>query len=209
MKFKFCGVPVLVSLPFTALLTLFFLMDRTGLAGLSVVTVLLHEAAHLIAMAACGVRPRAVRLVVGAVEIVAPAGRLPRRREVCVSAAGPMANLLVGGLLCLLSRQGGDGLLQNAAVLQFCFGFFNLLPAEGLDGGSILSALCEGRFSRLPGIVSAVTLALLTAGGVFLFAYYGGVGLLFAAVYLLAAGLLCARSPKGCAAKEADAKPNA
>lgn len=208
MKFKICGVPVLVSLPFTALLTLFFLMDRTGLASLSVVTVLLHEAAHLIAMAACGVRPRAVRLVVGAVEIVAPTGCLSRRREICVSAAGPMANLLVGGLLCLLSRQGGEGVLQNAAVLQFSFGFFNLLPAEGLDGGSILSTLCEGRLFRLPGIVSAVTLALLTAGGVLLLICCGGGGVLFAAVYLLAAGLLCARSPKRRAAKAAGAEPS-
>lgn len=195
MSFSLFGTPVRISLPFTALLTLFFLIDRTGLATLSVATVLLHEAAHLAAMRICGVRPRLIRLVVGAVEIVAPTGRLSRLREICISAAGPAANLLAGTLLCLFWSRPGAEALQNAAVLQFCFGLFNLLPAAGLDGGSILAALCAEKFARLPEIVSAAALTLLTAGGVILLFLCGGAGVLFSAVYLLITGLLCARRP--------------
>jgi stage IV sporulation protein FB len=195
VSFSLCGVRFRISLPFTALLTLFFLIDQTGLATLSVLTVLLHEGAHLLAMAACGVRPQSIRLVVGAVEIVAPITGLSRRKEVFVSAAGPAANLLAGGVLYLLWCREGGSMVQNAVILQFCFGFFNLLPAAGLDGGSILAALCGGRFDRLPGVVSVLTLMLLASGGVILFCRYGGAGVLFAAVYLLITGLLCARRP--------------
>jgi Zn-dependent protease len=75
--------------------------------------------------------------------------RNPRRDDIIVSAAGPLANLVLSALCVILAMipfiTPGDSvllpLLLNLAVMNFLLFLFNLIPAPPLDGSRILVRL--------------------------------------------------------------------
>jgi len=106
-------------------------------------------------------------------------GQFTRGESILISAAGPLANLLVGGAtLALIALSGGFERSANPYLATAVFwliwvnigwAFLNLLPVYPLDGGQILAHALGQRHYRsvlMLGIVFAVALGL--AGFVFL-----------------------------------------
>lgn len=150
-------------------------------AGALFASVVVHELAHsLVALATGGkVRAISVMFIGGVSELV---GQAPRPRvEAVMAAVGPVASLVLGGLLYV-----ADGVIGSAApadlrvairllaLLNVALGVFNLLPAFPLDGGRVLRALLAGRLGRVRGTAVAATVGKLSAAALGVIGFYFG-----------------------------------
>ncbi len=182
MRFSIGGCTVQISVPFLAILCLLLYCDRTGQMPITLLLVALHEMGHVFALLACGQHPKALRLRVGAVELVRPKTMLSLAKECAISLAGPLTNFVVGGLLLFCS--------PNAAGISFCLGVSNLLPVPGLDGGTLLELLAGGRRWLLI-LAYGLTGSGILAAAIFLYFYgSGGWEPLLGIVYFLILFLL-------------------
>ncbi|WP_217913376.1 FHA domain-containing protein [Miltoncostaea marina] len=132
--------------------TPFVVADRIGVGGLvflagRFVVVALHELAHGLAMSAFGRRvPRAgVKTVMGipfAFVDTTEAWFEPRRRRIAISAAGPAADLAVGGAAALAALAIDPGNLRDVvyqvALAAYVGAFYNLNPFLDRDGYHML-----------------------------------------------------------------------
>ena len=150
-------MPVETGFGFFLSLSIFLLMDQTGIGVLCVSAALLHELGHLIAMALFRVKLVRVRLQTLEIGIERQEAR-SLMSELCIDLAGPAVNLL---LAAVCYRWGSMGF---SAIL---------CPLPMLDGGQALSALCQRLFTleragKICLAVSICTLLLILAGGVLL-----------------------------------------
>ena len=147
----------------------------------------LHEAAHLCAMAALGVGAEGIRLTPAGIEI-RRAGRLTSyAADACVSLPGPAVSLAAGA--AALAFGWGPPFFAAASL---ALGAVNLLPVRGLDGGEALSAALSALLSpeKARAIVrplsAAVSLAVWVAAVYVLLATSGNFSL-----FILSAALFC------------------
>ena len=158
-------VPVETGFGFFLSLSIFLLMDQTGIGVLCVSAALLHELGHLIAMALFRVKLVRVRLQTLEIGIERQEAR-SLMSELCIDLAGPAINLL---LAAVCWRWGSMGF----SAVNCALGLFELCPLPMLDGGQALSALCQRLFTleragKICLAVSICTLLLILAGGVLL-----------------------------------------
>lgn len=160
------------------------------------ISLCLHEGAHLAAARALGVGISRLRLTPfgGAMAMENPYGLSPARL-VTVAAAGPLANLLVllaAGALAhwrMIAPGFALALIQTNLLLLV----FNLLPALPLDGGRIAYALLSLKFSRERALAFGIWMGrvvacmLLAACACFAVRWHRvNLSFLFAAVFILA-----------------------
>ena len=158
-------VPVETGFGFFLSLSIFLLMDQTGIGVLCVSAALLHELGHLIVMALFRVKLVRVRLQTLEIGIERQEAR-SLMSELCIDLAGPTVNLL---LAAVCWRWGSMGF----SAVNCALGLFELCPLPMLDGGQALSALCQRLFTleragKICLAVSICTLLLILAGGVLL-----------------------------------------
>lgn len=167
MEFKLGQTKIELDFYFFAALAVFLMVDKSGLILFVIIAVAAHELAHVVAMLALGVQVQRLRF--------APFGlRLERRggsivgfgREICISLAGSLVNMILGQI-CFMMPPSRGSLLLGAA--NMALGLFNLLPVQGLDGGRVVEEVldyCFGQRGRkAAGTVSVlftVVLYLLT-----------------------------------------------
>ena len=123
---------------------------KTELA-VTLISLMLHEAAHLIAARACGVRVEELRLMpFGGAALIGNVYALSPGRLFAVAAAGPVANLILILLSGALAQWGAASPAAALALTQpnLTLMLFNLLPALPLDGGRMLYALTAERLGR-------------------------------------------------------------
>jgi Zn-dependent protease len=160
---------VAVRLHFTFLLLLVFLISvgvgqrQSDLMSVAYVVLLLasvflHEIAHALVSRWC--RIRTLEIIMFPIGGVSRLERTPTpSQELCISLAGPLANLLLAGALFgvlayrgvllpipALAEPTDANLLQRIAIGNLLLALFNLLPAFPMDGGRLLRALLS--FSR-------------------------------------------------------------
>lgn len=162
---KFWQVPVETGFGFFLSLSVFLLLDKTGMGAMCISAALLHELGHLIAMALFRVRLVRVRLRTLEIGIERQEAR-SLMSEMCIDLAGPAVNLL---LAAVCYRWGSMGF----SAINCALGLFELCPLPMLDGGQALSALCQRLFTleragKICLAVSICTLLLILAGGVLL-----------------------------------------
>lgn len=170
-------------------------IDRTGLIIPTLFAVFIHESGHLIAMWAVECQPRAIRLIPTSVQIIR--GFSPKKHgEVAITLCGPMANLVVfaslfANYLVFDSRQS-----LKFAILNLVITIFNLLPVQGLDGGTLLTIFIA-KFTdiyKAESIVNIITLVLslvIFLLGVYLLASGTvNISVFIVAVYLAVCGLV-------------------
>jgi len=159
-------VPISVSAPFVGMAALWLACGPLWRTGAALAFAALHEAGHLIAMAAFGARPGRVHLAAGGMRIERPpALRLSFPREIAVAFAGPAASLLLAGLFALAQQ-------ADLSLLNLGFALFNLLPVRRLDGGRALyfllcKRLPERTASRLVLAASLLSLFAATAAATY------------------------------------------
>jgi Zn-dependent protease len=108
-------------------------------------SVLGHELSHALVARRFGVRVTSITLFIfGGAASMETEPRRPRE-EGLIAAAGPLASLLIGGLLWLiqlpLSADGVGGIIFWLAFINVSLGAFNLIPGFPMDGGRILRAV--------------------------------------------------------------------
>lgn len=187
MTVRFFGVPVRITFPFSALVTFLLYVDRTGLMGYALLAVVLHETGHLAVMHFAKAKPSGLELSLRGVLIVSPAVPGVWQR-LLIAVGGSAANLLFGGLFLAFGW-------STAGAVQLIVALYNLLPIQGLDGGSILSGfLCLfglGEKRWILSLCSFITAGVVFVLGVQLLLLNGSnISLLLLGVYLLLLNLL-------------------
>ena len=132
------------------------------------VSVLLHELAHSVVARASGIEVKGITLfLLGGVSNLKAEAKGPRD-EFVISAVGPVASLVLAGLLFLAYRVIGseaapatpfgavtvplsvvEAVLLYLWFMNLVLGIFNLLPALPLDGGRTLRAIIWAVTGRL------------------------------------------------------------
>jgi Zn-dependent protease len=122
-----------------------------GFAGAVILygSVLLHEAAHVIAAKRLGypVGPITLHFLGGATEVAAESRR--PRDELVIAVVGPLTSLVIGGVaLAVQLTLSPGGLLELAlgclSYANLLVGVLNLVPGLPLDGGRVMRAIVWG-----------------------------------------------------------------
>lgn len=190
MRFSLFGIKIYVSFPFCLVICLVLLIDKTGLFLKAFAAALIHEAGHLFCLFVYDTLPSSIRFVPCGIEIT-------RRKSdyggniFLISLSGPMLNIAVA-LTSFMNYYlyKREGVLYFAGV-NLALGLFNLLPARGLDGGTILVGLLYKKFSynsseRILTYMSFFISLLFLSGAIYV--YLSGVknlSLIFAAFYIM------------------------
>lgn len=108
-------------------------------------SVLVHELSHALTARRVGLHVHGITLhFIGGHTEFDRSAPTPRR-DIVVSAAGPLASLVIAGIGAALAvpveQPIGEFLLIELAIANGVVGAFNLLPALPLDGGHILRAV--------------------------------------------------------------------
>lgn len=157
------GMTVSVDLTAPFFLALLSLRLPTGRFLQMLSACLLHETAHLLAIAWMHRKPERLHLSAAGMQLTLKESMLCPVHKLCVIlAAGAAANFLAAA--------GFEALhLPDAAAANLSLGMFNLLPFSGTDGGTLLLALMEQhdcmRHPERPARVMRL-LGILTAAGV-------------------------------------------
>lgn len=116
----------------------FMMLYLEGLlpTALLLLSALLHEAGHLLAIRRMGAPIRRVDLLPMGGLIVYDQTTVSPKGCAIISAAGPVANLLA--MLCCLPLVPLSPYLLFFVIANAFLAFLNLLPWEALDGGSLL-----------------------------------------------------------------------
>jgi Zn-dependent protease len=179
---KIFGMPVKVEASF--LLVLFMAMARSS--DLSLIaewglvvffSVLVHEMGHGFAGRAFGLEPQITLYAMGGLtswtddrKAISPV------QSICISLAGPLSGLLLGGLVFLLKPfYAGDSFLIRVAIADLlwaniAWSLFNLLPIIPLDGGHIVESLEEWWRGKSENLASTI-LSIAVAAAVCLWAF--------------------------------------
>lgn len=143
-----------VSPAFIAFLCAYYYFDPAQTFSPFLLSVTVHEAAHLLVLRIFHARIHKLRLTgCGAVIVTEP---LDYRRELPVAAAGPTANLL---LLRLYLHRAPEFALLNLGLF-----LYNMLPLYPLDGGRLLRAALHLLFSERVAYALERGIALLCVG---------------------------------------------
>ena len=139
-----------------------------GLAVWAVLAALAHEAAHLLAIYACGFRLRRVSLHGGGARMELNA-EPPKAKAALILVSGCFGNLLAAGAVKAFGGASLRAYIFFGASLLLCV--LNALPHSSLDGGKLLRlALGDGRKAAKTAFVCDVAVTfLLTAAGALIF----------------------------------------
>ncbi len=135
------------------------------------VSVLVHELGHALVSLAFRYRPSIQLVALGGLTQPNAPGPIPWNREVLVTLAGPLVGASFG-FLCQRAAGSTDSevaayALGNAAVANFVWAAFNLLPVLPLDGGRISAAVLTRAFGKA-GFAAAQLLAIgVCAAGIY------------------------------------------
>ncbi len=157
--------------PFLLLLPLLGLHLGLGVElTATLIALVVHESAHLLAARLAGVRVERLRLMPfgGAIQ---PGNlyALSPGQLLAVAAAGPAGNLLALTVAAALAQWGvltpGIALLHLRVNLALML--FNLFPGLPLDGGRMLYALTNKRLGRSRSVTLGILLGRVAAAGLF------------------------------------------
>lgn len=163
---------VKIKIPYITLfcLILFFIIEPTAYLLLILLSILLHEAGHIIAMGILGEKPEEIILLPFGIDMKIRKALLSYPREIIISLAGACVNLLV---FLIFHRY------VFFAYTNLLYAVINLIPARGLDGGAALEAclLCFlpcDKAGRVSDIVSFFFIISMWAAGVYILMVLNG-----------------------------------
>jgi Zn-dependent protease len=142
--------------------------------GCAFVSLLLHEFGHVLMGRAFGAHGHIVLYAMGGLAIGSKDGRQGRWQRMAVSFAGPLAQLLLYGLLWaltkteqspvpLLWRRNAWPAIQMLLYINWYWPLLNLLPIWPLDGGQITREACEGLLG-FKGVIVSLWISIVVSG---------------------------------------------
>ena len=150
MRLRIKGLEFSITYPALCLFSSLIIVDYNYLY--CILAVALHETAHLTAMYILKVKFNKVKISVFDIRICESSRhKLDYKSDIIITAAGPLANLLLFLIFCRIEFK--------FALVNFFIGAFNMLPAASLDGGQLLYLILS---KRLSGKTSAFILDFIT-----------------------------------------------
>lgn len=154
MTLRLFGCRITVSPLFMGMVTVTLLIDTTGMMGLLLGAMLLHEAGHLVWMALFRCLPKEICFLPFEINMIADEVALSRRQQGLIAAGG----IFMNGLFFLVCP-GPFGRINLFLAV------FNGLPVYSMDGWQLLCLLIGG-FAHGEGIMRSV--CVVTATGLLL-----------------------------------------
>lgn len=175
MELVIKGVKIRFRFLFFWMLTIFCLIDRSGILLWGFSAALLHELGHLIAFIATGDLPEELSFEITGIKMVRSDRTVSLGKEIFQLLMGSGTNFAV--FLILSYSLQTINKVSLFAVSHLILGVFNLLPIQGLDGGMILKLFNEKLFGIrkayiLGKIISFLVLIPLFGIGVYLFLFH-------------------------------------
>lgn len=167
LEYTFYGITFRLSLLFPAACITLMSLDSGNFILLCLVSSLLHELGHALAMLIVHDRPRRVTMSIFGICVERdPSVYLGYGSAALVSLSGPLVNVICFTLLWQLGQ-------DTAAAIHAGLALFNLLPVSSLDGGEALyTLLClrmsEDKASRVMCAVSVLVIFPLAVVGFWL-----------------------------------------
>ena len=137
MKFKLFGTEIYISFLFCAVITIMLLTDKTGFLLPALFAIIMHEIGHLFMMWLLECSPKRVKLIPASIQITTPFQKR-YRNDLLIAIAGPAVNIVLFLTLYFNYLAFGNEITLYFALLNLVIAIFNLLPVNGLDGGTIL-----------------------------------------------------------------------
>ncbi len=180
--FSALGIPVRVSPWFWVLSALLGRMELqqdpfhfASWMAVVFISILVHELGHALTARLFGYSPRIVLHQFGGIALFVPDRGYTTSRAILITAAGPAAGLALGSIALVvglvLSLQGvdiperWDRMIFQLVLVNFFWGFLNLLPVLPLDGGQLTREVLV-HLSPRQGIRWTLIVSLITAGGI-------------------------------------------
>lgn len=140
VSFFLGGVEIRLSFWFFLLASLLLMADQTGMSGLFLAAIAVHEGGHLLYLLLARLPLGGASLSpLGFILSLAPGCRPSTGQSLLLNLSGCGANFLIAAALAFFPG-GGMRLLRLSAV-NTALGLANLLPVPGLDGGQALEDL--------------------------------------------------------------------
>ncbi len=138
---KIAGVKLRFNLLFLAICILYICLGLGLEILIIVVSVILHELAHLIVALLLGIRFLEIELLpFGGQAKVEDFTGLEPSKEICIAIAGPLCSLSICAVFYFFSLPFYPQAISYLIKINLLLGLFNLLPALPLDGGRVLRA---------------------------------------------------------------------
>ncbi len=138
MKFKIFSTEFEFQFVAVLTLTVALLLDKSHKVTLCLLSAVIHELSHIVAMLCFSIRPYAIRFRMFDVAIEENAKKSDFA-DFVITLAGPLSNLVFAGVFFFINR---DFSFCNIALC-----LFNLLPVDTFDGGHALFLILSKKFS--------------------------------------------------------------
>lgn len=161
MRLKLFSTDIYVSFLFAALIALLLATDKTGFALPSLFAIIIHETGHLFAMWVLDCAPKSIRLVPASVQITRDMSN-SYSHDIVIALSGPAVNLLLFGVFYFNYLCFKNELTLIYGLINLLVGTFNLLPVNGLDGGTVLFSILAKKndYNRAMLVLKGITLIL-------------------------------------------------
>lgn len=136
ISFRLFKIDIHIKFMFVALITIFLLVDKTGISVIALSCCLIHEIGHIFMFFLVGYRPVSLTFDLTGICLTKPLIKLSYLKEFLVQIAGSLTNFLVFVFLCKTVNQ--ITYTSIFATTHLVVGIFNLLPLKTFDGGKIL-----------------------------------------------------------------------
>lgn len=191
VNFSIKGCRVSFSVGFFALITLMLITSEAQLVMQSLFCSVFHEAGHIIAMLAFGERLSCLEFSAFGIAIERPTvSSLNYSREVIVSLAGIISNIILALIVFALSSLLSLPSLKNIGYISLIVAAFNLLPTTPLDGARALYFALTARYGERQADAVLFALSLISTVLILFLAVVtliyksANFSLIFAAAYL-------------------------
>lgn len=174
INFKLFNINFCVSVSFFCIFTLMLMLDKSGILFITSISILIHEAGHLIAMLIIHSPPEKICLKAGSVGIVAK-GFCSFFENAFVCIAGPFCNLIFFAVFYFAFLTSSNTVMFNFAAVNIVLFVFHMLPVSGLDGGTVL--ICA--IIRKAGEVTALKILKIVSINFAILFVLGGAYLIF------------------------------
>lgn len=164
IKINCFGIIVKFDFIFFAIITLFTMLDKSGIGVLGLLACVIHEIGHIIALVVVGNKPKELAFEGGGMKLVKGDNFLSYDKEIIILLSGSITNFILFIVFYFSTNQIND--MSIFAMVHLVLGVFNLLPINTLDGAKILNIILSKNFNpifaqRIINFVSIVFIFLL------------------------------------------------
>lgn len=181
-----------ISFWFIAVLAFLLIVDKSGIAGLSILAAAIHESGHFIMMKLYRKEISRIKIMPFGIDMEEKNRAQNSYIQDCmISLAGPFSNLVWFGALLFCTLWTRHILLERFLLIHLFLGIFHLLPIAPLDGGqACYSLLCMRLSPRkaekiIKWVSFFVLLPIACIGFILLFQSKYNFSLLLICIYLM------------------------